>query len=120
MKGEPKAVKLATTHTHPRPLPGTETVRQAALAASWRRDRAVARRRLARRWVVWYLWRSMPYLLAAGALLGVSVYLWRASATPSGPHQASLMTEPAQAPRPAVAPFKLHSENAAQPGALTP
>ena len=111
MQGEPKAVSVSTTPgIRPRPLPGAESVRQAALAASWRRDRAVARRRLAWRWAGWYLWRALPYLLAACALLGGGAYLWRANASPPGPRQASPMTAPAQAPEPAAAPLKLHSE----------
>ena len=67
------------------PLPDTESVRQAALAASWRRDRVVARRRLAWRWFLWYLWRSLPYLLAACALVAAGSHLWRASAAAPEP-----------------------------------
>lgn len=51
-------------------VPDTETIRTRALAASWRRDRAVGRRRLALRWLGWALWRyAMPALVAVAAAL---------------------------------------------------
>lgn len=56
-------------------LPGSEALRLAALQASWRRDRRVARRRIAWRWMVWYARRYLPWLVAALALLIVAGYL---------------------------------------------
>lgn len=65
------------------PVPDAESVRQAALQASWRRDRAVGRRRLVWRWLVWLVQRHYPYLLVLLALtLGwpyLSAYLRPAS-----------------------------------------
>lgn len=50
------------------PVPDAEAVRRAALQASWRRDRAVARRRLIWRWLVWLVQRHYLYLLVLLAL----------------------------------------------------
>ncbi|HAJ11196.1 MAG: hypothetical protein WCS60_00755 [Hydrogenophaga sp.] len=105
MQGEPQAVEVSATSTRQGALPNTESVRQAALAASWRRDRAVARRRLAWRWAGWYLWRSLPYLLVAGALLATGVYLWHAGTVPSGPRR--IVTETAPTPS---TPLTLHPD----------
>jgi uncharacterized BrkB/YihY/UPF0761 family membrane protein len=45
-------------------------VRQAALNASWARDRRIARRRLAFRWLFWAAWRiGLPVLLALALAL---------------------------------------------------
>lgn len=62
---------------HPRqlPIPSSEAVRTAALQASWRRDRRVARRRIAWRWIAWYAQRYLPALLALLALLAIGSYL---------------------------------------------
>jgi hypothetical protein len=44
-------------------------VRQSALQASWQRDRWVAKRRIALRWLVWLSWRyGLPVLATATAL----------------------------------------------------
>jgi len=46
-------------------VPGTESVRLAALSASWTRDRQLSRRRLVWRWLLWGWWRfGLPLLLA--------------------------------------------------------
>ena len=55
------------------PLPDPETVRLETLQRSWQRDRAVARRRLVRRWVVWALLR---YGLPAVLVLGTAAAAW--------------------------------------------
>ncbi|OGB15142.1 MAG: hypothetical protein A2W72_17720 [Burkholderiales bacterium RIFCSPLOWO2_12_67_14] len=55
------------------PVPDTETVRQAALRASWRRDRWVARRRLLGRWLLWCLRR---YVLPIVLIVGLGLLLW--------------------------------------------
>jgi hypothetical protein len=53
-------------------VPSSDTVRRAALSASWARDRRVARRRLALRWLFWAWWRiGLPVLLA----LALAVWL---------------------------------------------
>ena len=55
------------------PVPDVEGLRRAALQASWRRDRRVAQRRMAVRWIAWYALRGLPLLAIAGAVfLGVS------------------------------------------------
>lgn len=55
------------------PVPDTEAVRQAALRASWRRDRWVARRRLLGRWLLWLLRR---YVLPIVLVVGLGLLLW--------------------------------------------
>lgn len=55
------------------PVPDTEAVRQAALRASWRRDRWVARRRLLGRWLLWCLRR---YVLPIVLIIGLGLLLW--------------------------------------------
>jgi hypothetical protein len=56
-------------------LPDPEAVRLDALQRSWQRDREVARRRLARRWVVWALLRyGLPAMLVLGTAAGVWVW----------------------------------------------
>jgi hypothetical protein len=57
------------------PVIDTNTLRQAALQNSWQRDQRVARRRLALRWVLWWLWKCRYYLLAVCAVLALLVYL---------------------------------------------
>lgn len=54
------------------PAPTSDALRLATLQASWARDRQVARRRLAWRWLVWAWWR---YLLPATAVLALSAWL---------------------------------------------
>ena len=56
----------------PVPVPDIERLRRAALQASWRRDRRVARRRTFLRWALWYGLRGLPLLLLAAA---VSIWL---------------------------------------------
>lgn len=47
----------------------TETLRKAALAASWRRDRSVGSRRLALRWFGWFGLRfGLPIAIGLGLL----------------------------------------------------
>jgi len=57
-------------------VPSSDTVRQAALRASWARDHRVARRRLAFRWLLWAWWRiGLPVLVALA--LAVWWLLWQ-------------------------------------------
>ena len=84
-------------HEGPPSIPGSDAVRQAALQASWRRDRRVAQRRIAWRWVTWYFQRFSPYVVAGFAVLVGAAYLqgslpsWQSSG------------DPPDAPEPAVA-----------------
>ncbi len=71
------------------PVPDIDGLRRAALQASWRRDRSVAQRRMAMRWLAWYAIRGLPLLAIA-----VAVWLWvlpklnaAAQATASAPVQ---------------------------------
>jgi hypothetical protein len=57
------------------PVVDTNTLREAALRASWRRDHNVARRRLALRWVLWWIWKYKLALLAAFMLSLGAVYV---------------------------------------------
>lgn len=63
----PKTSSASTPHPNtgkPTAVPSSDTVRQAALSASWVRDHQVARRRLALRWLLWAWWRIvLPLLL---------------------------------------------------------
>jgi len=55
--------------------PDAEALRQAALRASWTRDRRVARRRLAMRWLAWAFWRYGLALLMVMAF-AAAVAAW--------------------------------------------
>jgi hypothetical protein len=71
----------------------TNTLRQTALQNSWQRDQRVARRRLAMRWVLWWLWKYRYYLLAVCALFAVLAYLLyrhHPAEQPAGPVDATL------------------------------
>ncbi len=50
------------------PVPDIDGLRRAALQASWRRDRRVAQRRMAFRWIAWYALRGLPLVLIAAAV----------------------------------------------------
>lgn len=76
-------------------IPSTETLRQQALQASWRRGRGVASRRLAWRWTVWYA--QKPGVWAAVLGLGLGALLWTLW-QPETPLLA--VTPPASAPAP--------------------
>ena len=54
-------------------VPDGNDTRRAALQASWRRDRSVARRRLAVRWAIWIVLR---YLLPAVLVLAAVAFAW--------------------------------------------
>lgn len=56
-------------------VPSAEAVRQAALEASWRRDKRVAQRRLFWRWTLWYIQRFYAHALVVLALVLGAVYL---------------------------------------------
>lgn len=85
-------------------VPDSEAVRLAALQASWRRDRRVARRRIVWRWIVWFALRYLPWLVAALALLFAAGYLagWL-PATPAAAEPRMIEAEAAMyAPLPAA------------------
>lgn len=64
------------------PQAHAEALRQAALRASWRRDRRVARRRVALRWLAWALWRyGLALLLVLVVAASVAIWMHRTSQT---------------------------------------
>lgn len=69
-------------------VPCADAVRQAALEASWRRDRQVAQRRIAWRWVVWYARRLTPPLIGVLGLVVLVAYvagIWSSASEESQP-----------------------------------
>lgn len=46
------------------PVVDTNTLREAALRASWQRDQRVSRRRVAVRWLLWSVWKYRFYGIA--------------------------------------------------------
>ena len=92
-------------HT-PAPVPDVDALRLAALQASWQRDRWVARRRVALRWVLWYAGKYGLQVLLA---LAVAAFLWlrvipglRELTAPDEP--VAVAPAPAQTPVPEAAP----------------
>ncbi len=60
----------------PQPVPDAQALRAAALQSSWRRDRWVARKRVALRWVLWCLGRYGPVIVGGLAVVwAASVWL---------------------------------------------
>jgi len=55
------------------PVPDADALRRAALQASWRRDRWVARRRV---WLRWLVWVTARYLIPALLVFGLGAWLW--------------------------------------------
>ena len=70
-------------HERPKPpssphaVPDPESVRRAALAASWQRDRRIAHRRLAWRWALWFVRRYFLHILGVLILLLLAGWLQR-------------------------------------------
>lgn len=89
------------------PVPCAEAVRLAALEASWRRDKRVARRRLFWRWTLWYIQRYHRHALALMALALAMAYFsgarWPASNGTKHPPPV-LSTAPLNAEAPPQAP----------------
>ena len=56
------------------PVVDTNTLREAALRASWQRDQRVSRRRLAVRWVLWSVWKYRFYIAALLACVLAFLY----------------------------------------------
>ena len=65
---------LPTPHRNPKSIPDSESVRLAALQASWNRDRRVAQRRVAWRWITWSVQRYAPHTLAGMVVLAGAAY----------------------------------------------
>jgi hypothetical protein len=91
----------------PGPLPDSHALRARALAASWRRDRTVHRRRLAWRWLQWAFVRyGLPALVGATALVLLLAQVTRwpdfsgtlQAAAPAAVPQAGPPASPAPAP----------------------
>ena len=95
-------------------VPDSDSLRRAALQASWQRGRWVARRRLWWRWTAWALLRYVLPAAAVLAMLGGLAYGWSllrsgASDVPPEPATAPIAapvpppeTEPDAAPEPAA------------------
>ena len=93
----------ARTLAAPNPLPDANLVRQRVLQASWQRDRWVARRRVALRWLTWALGRYvLPAVLAFAAIAAAWVGLMQLPAK-GEPVAATPMPAPIPAPAPAPA-----------------
>ena len=111
--------------TQPQPLrpassvPEGESVRLAALQASWRRDRWVARRRI---WFRWTLWGAQRYGVPAVGALGVIAGLWFAVRATMGWVETPSPAEPVVSIAPQPAPAETSTNASAQalsPAALT-
>jgi hypothetical protein len=76
------------------PVIDTNTLRQAALQTSWLRDQRVARRRLAIRWTLWWLWKCRYYLLAVCAILILLFYQFIYLQSPSAAVPAAATESP--------------------------
>ena len=100
-------------HKAPPAIPGSDTVRQAALQASWRRDRRVAQRRIAWRWVAWYFQRFSPHVLGLVAVLAGAAYLhgslpaWPGGSDPPGTTEPAVAHAPYSPPSVPTAPVTL-------------
>jgi hypothetical protein len=74
----------------PQPVPNAHALRLAALQSSWRRDRWVARRRVALRWVLWVLGRYGLYAMGTVAAAWAA-WLWLVPlATPEPPPKVDI------------------------------
>lgn len=83
----------------PYPVRDTESLRRAALQASWQRDRSVGRRRLAWRWALWLATCFGLPLALGGVLLALTLLPHPGAATPA-PHDTASVATPAQAADP--------------------
>jgi hypothetical protein len=92
-------------------VPEGESVRLAALQASWRRDRWVARRRI---WLRWTLWGAQRYGVPAIGALGVIAGLWFAVRATMGWLETPSPTEPVAAIAPQATPPETSTTAAAQ------
>jgi hypothetical protein len=82
-------------------VPDSDSLRRAALQASWQRGRWVARRRLWWRWTVWALLRFGLPAAAVLALLGGLAYGWSLmKGGPADAPPAAALEHPVAAPTP--------------------
>lgn len=87
------------------PVIDTNTLRQAALQNSWQRDQRVARRRLAVRWVLWWLWQYRYGVLALCAVLAAYlVYRFHLTEQPAAPEPTPASLAAPSSPAPVAAP----------------
>jgi hypothetical protein len=93
------------------PVVDSNTLRQAALQRSWQRDQRVARRRLALRWLLWWLWKCRYVLLIVCAVVAYLVYRFETTDKPMA------SSDLAQRPAPAVSPSVTTSVPPAPPPA---
>ncbi|TNF61944.1 MAG: hypothetical protein EP306_05070 [Burkholderiales bacterium] len=102
------------------PVPDGESLRQSALAASWRRDRRVARRRLLWRWTLWVLARYGWLLLVLAALILAAIRYSQAQKATESARTVSLSSPPrATGPAwPSTMHTPRHRHPVAQQGAL--
>lgn len=70
-----RSEELSTPQPTPKSIPDSDSLRQAALQASWSRDRRVAQRRIAWRWTAWYAQKYAPHALAGMVVLVAGAYL---------------------------------------------
>ncbi|MGE0098365.1 MAG: hypothetical protein AB7S86_08440 [Hydrogenophaga sp.] len=94
--------------------PDAEALRQAALRASWVRDRRVGRRRVAVRWIAWAFWRYGLALLLV-LVMAVAVVAWVAHLSQAGQRAPRFTVVPAQpaahmAPPPSTEPRPTRQE----------
>lgn len=75
--------------------PDPDALRQVALRASWTRDRRVARRRVALRWLAWAFWRYGLALLLVVAV-AVSVVWWMQNISQTSLRSPRFTVMPAQ------------------------
>lgn len=105
-------------------VPDADALRQAALRASWARDHTVRRRRIAWRWVLWFMLRFVvPAAMAVGATAALLHLFgwWNLSAVhgsgtsrvvtpePSSPSPVSRETKPATSQSFDTMPLKIDS-----------
>jgi len=74
----------------PHAVPDPESVRRAALAASWQRDRRIAQRRLAWRWVLWFVGRYFLHILGLVVLLLLAGWLLRSQSGSANAEHAAI------------------------------
>jgi len=96
------------------PVPDAEALRRAALQASWRRDRWVARRRV---WLRWLLWVSGRYLMPALLAFGLGAWLWLGVLSGLGIplDQLAVFPQPSTSPAPTPPPAQVAVASPTQP-----
>src|SRR5690606_10720347 len=99
-------------------VPHGEALRLSALQASWKRDRWVARRRLAWRWLMWASWRC---LIPAAAVMLFAWFIlmpelgWRLAPAEAEQPPAPTVTQAIPAPPTAALPEQAPDTTQASP-----